>query len=152
MKTLVLGLGNEIKKDDAVGPILVRKLSEKLDDEDMDFKTSASGRILLLDEIRGYDRVFLIDSIKTEEGKPGVLYYLEPDDLDQESGLFASHNVGLRTMKQIGSSLGMKMPEIKIIAVEVENPFEFEEGLTESLQNRLPDLIEEIRETICGKS
>ena len=150
MKTLVLGIGNNIKKDDAVGlEILDLISSQKIDKEyNIDFKTSISGRIFLINEIEGYDNVYLIDSIKTDQGNIGDWYSLDPEDVEEESGFFASHNINLGMMKDIGESMGHNMPEIKIIAIEVKNPFEFGEELTEEVQEVIKPLSNEIKEYI----
>ncbi len=150
MEILVLGIGNNIKKDDAIGLKIVEKIKPKIRTKtaEIDFKTSISGRILLIDEIEGYDKVFLIDSIKTDNGEIGDWYSLNPEDIEKESGFFASHNINLGMMKEIGETMGQNMPQIKIIAIEVENPFEFGENLTKKVKNQLKPLTEEIAEHI----
>lgn len=150
MEILVLGIGNNIKKDDAIGLKIVEKIKPKIRTKkaEIDFKTSISGRILLIDEIEDYDKVFLIDSIKTDNGEIGDWYSLNPEDIEKESGFFASHNINLGMMKEIGETMGQNMPQIKIIAIEVENPFEFGENLTKKVKNQLKPLTEEIAEHI----
>lgn len=150
LKILVIGIGNEIKSDDAVGLEIVESISQDLKtlDKDINFKTSISGRIFLLDEIKGYDKVFLVDSIKTEDGSPGDWYILDPSDIESESGFFASHNINLGMMEEIGDFMGEDMPEISIYAVEVQNPFEFGEELTNEMQEEIKTVKEEIQESI----
>ncbi len=148
MKFLVMGVGNKIKKDDAVGLIVSKKISELIRKENVEFKNSLSGRILLLGEIKGYKKVFLIDAIKTKNGKVGDWYSLTPEDLESESGLFATHNISLSMLRKIGNSIGEKMPEVTVFAIEVENPFEFGEGLSKKLENKIPSITSEISNQI----
>lgn len=146
MDTLVLGVGNDIKRDDAVGLRLVEAFEERLDVPGATFETMTSGRLMLIDELSGYDRVVIVDSIKTADGTPGDWYAFDPQDVEpeKESGGLATHNVGLGTLTTLGEAMGESMPEITIYAIEVADPFEYGEGITEAVASALPDLIEEI--------
>jgi hydrogenase maturation protease len=146
MDTLVLGIGNEIKRDDVVGLDVVETLEERLDLPDVEFGTMTSGRLMLIEELSGYDRVFLVDSIVTEEGTPGDWYVFDPQAVepDKESGGLATHNVGLGTLTTLGEAMGESMPDITIFAIEVADPFEYAEGMTDAVSEALPGLIDDI--------
>ncbi len=58
---LVLGIGNPILTDDAVGILVVRKLH----DIDADIEEAAIGGMSLLDLILGYDAVVIVDAVKS---------------------------------------------------------------------------------------
>ena len=64
-KILVLGIGNEILKDDGIGPRLVMDLQHHFPEE-IRFNTSSLGGLEILEMIREYDTVFIIDAIKTK--------------------------------------------------------------------------------------
>ncbi|MFB6151163.1 MAG: hydrogenase maturation protease [Haloarculaceae archaeon] len=146
MSDLVLGIGNDIKRDDAVGLRLTEDLEARVDAPDVDFRTMTSGRIMLIDEMSGYDRVFIVDSIKTEGGTPGDWYRFCPDEVEpgDESGGLATHNVGLGTLTTLGEAMGESMPEVTIFAVEVAEPFEYGEEMTDAVAEALPGLVEAI--------
>jgi hydrogenase maturation protease len=72
MDTLILGIGNPILTDDRVGIKIAQKLKEEKPELEV-VETSEAG-ITLLDLIVGYNKLIIIDSIKTEKGKPGDLY------------------------------------------------------------------------------
>lgn len=146
MKTLILGIGNEIKRDDAVGLIAARTISEKINDVDVD--EASSGGLPILDKIEGYDKVFIIDSVMTEDGKPGDCYYLTLEDLEGGSNRIDSHSIDLKTMKKMGEEIGKKMPEIHIFAIEVKELYQFGTELTEEVEEALPQIISEILETV----
>lgn len=150
MDTLVLGIGNEIKRDDVVGLEVVAALEARLDNPDIAFETMNSGRLMLIDELSGHDRVCIIDSIVTEDGEPGDWYVFDPQAVepDTESGGLATHNVGLGTLTTLGEAMGESMPEITIYAIEVADPFEYGEGMTDPVREALPDLISDIGEEI----
>jgi hydrogenase maturation protease len=142
--TLVLGIGNHIKRDDVVGLEVVDALEQRFEDDEVAFETMTSGRIMLIDELAGHDRVFIVDSIKTDSGTPGDWYVLDPEELEGDSGFLATHNVGFRTLRQLGESIGERMPQVVVYAIEVEDPFAFQEGMTDVVATALPDLVDDI--------
>ncbi len=142
--TLVLGIGNDIKRDDVVGLRVVEALEERFEDDRVAFETMTSGRIMLIDELAGHDRVFIVDSIKTDGGTPGDWYVVDPEELEGDTGFLATHNVGFKTLRQLGESIGEHMPEVTVYAIEVEDPFAFAEGMTDAVAAAVPQLVEEI--------
>jgi hydrogenase maturation protease len=151
MNALVLGVGNDIKRDDAVGLRVTealerRRKSDGSGDVGLDFRTMTSGRIMLVDELRGYDRAFLIDAIKTESGEAGDWYRFDPEDVepDEESSGLATHDVGLGTLTRLGEAMGESMPEITIFAIEAPEPFAYGDEMTDAMAEAVPDLVEAI--------
>ncbi len=61
MRTLVLGLGNEILSDDGVGILAARRVRELVGD-DVHVAEACVATIDLLSLMSGYDRVVIIDS------------------------------------------------------------------------------------------
>ncbi len=144
MKNLVLGLGNEIKKDDGVGLVVTDLLAEKLDDTSLNFKTLNSGKLMILDEVKGYDKVFLIDSVKTETGSPGEVYFLDLQDMHPSEGVSVAHNFDLRILKENETYEGEELPDVQLIAIETKNPFEFGEELSNELEGKISDIVKNI--------
>lgn len=62
MKTVILGLGNPILTDDAIGIRIAQKLKEKKPKLEV-IETSEAG-MALLDLITGYDKFIIIDSMR----------------------------------------------------------------------------------------
>ena len=143
MNTLILGIGNPILTDDGVGIEIAQRLKE----ENAKLKvieTSEAG-ITLLDLIAGYDKLIIIDSIKTEKGKPGDLYKLEPGDLKPSKDFSSSHSIGIATALELGQRLGYRIPEyISIYAVEIKDNTTFGEKCTEEVEQRLPFIVKQI--------
>ena len=156
MNALVLGVGNDIKRDDAVGLRVTEALERRRGADDgggadaLDFRTMTSGRIMLVEELRGYDRAFLIDAIKTESGEAGDWYRFDPEDVepDEESSGLATHDVGLGTLTRLGEAMGESMPEITIFAIEAPEPFSYGTEMTEAMAEAVPELVESIDRAI----
>ena len=143
MNTLILGIGNPILTDDGVGIKIARKLKEGNPGLEM-IETSEAG-ITLLDLIVGYKRLIIIDSIKTEKGKPGDLYKLELGDLKPSKDFPSSHGIGIATAFKLGQELGYSMPEfVSIYAVNIKNNSTFGEECTEAVKERIPFIVRQI--------
>lgn len=152
-KTLLLGLGNSILKDDAVGLRVVRALGERVTQEEVDVQVSSFANIDLLDFVGAYDRLIIVDSIKTEGGKPGDLYRLNLDDLHSTLHLSCPHDINLATALELGKRLGMPIPgEIGIYAIEVEDNQTFCETCSPMVEEAIPRIVEEIARTEHLKS
>lgn len=145
MRTLILGIGNPILTDDGVGIKIARNLKEEKPEIEVT-ETSEAGMVPL-EEAIGYDKLIIIDSIKTEEGKVGDVYKLGLEDL-KPSGYFPStHGLDIATAFKLGQKLGYKIPEhINIYAVEVKDNSNFCEECTKSIKERIPFITKKIIE------
>jgi len=145
MKTLVLGIGNPILSDDAVGIKVAEEIEGRLREQCLDVKTASIGGLSILDEISGYDRLILIDSIKTGEGKPGDVYKLSVEDLGSTSHLSSSHGMDFATVIGLGRKVGYKIPEIiDIYAIEIEDNTTFSEECTKKVKMRISEIADKI--------
>jgi hydrogenase maturation protease len=145
MKTLVLGLGNPILSDDAVGLRIAQGLKQETPAQDV-IGTSEAG-LALLDYAVGYDRLVIIDSIMTKAGKPGELYRLELEDLKPGISLSSSHGVDIATAFTLGERLGYPMPrQVTIYAVEITDNTTFAEKCTREVEERIPFIVRQIAE------
>ena len=143
MKTLILGVGNPILTDDGVGIRIAQKLKEEKPELEV-IETSESG-IALLDLIAGYDKLIIIDSIKTKKGKPGDLYKLELEDLRPAKDLSSSHGIGIATAFELGKELGYEMPKhISIYAIGIKDNSTFGEDCTQEVEAKIPSITLQI--------
>ncbi len=133
MRTLVLGLGNDLYGDDGVGVEVVRRLREKAAVEEC----SLSG-LALLDVITGCDRLLLVDTIKRPRPRTGKISILRGEDLRAIPGP-SPHYVSVPQMIEIGRRVGLRVPsEIIVVAVETKNMHRLGEGLSEDMRRSLP--------------
>ena len=145
MNTLILGIGNPILTDDGVGIKIAHKLKEQNPELEV-LETSEAG-IALLDLIAGYNKLVIIDSIKTKEGKPGELYKLELGDLKSHMDFSSSHGIDIATAFELGQRLGYRMPKfVSIYAVEIRDNSTFAEECTEEVEERIPLIAKQIIE------
>jgi len=79
--TLVIGCGNLLRGDDAVGPILVRRMLERGLPPGIEVADGGTSGMDVAFRMRGMDRVVLVDAA-TSGGVPGTLYRLEGADVE----------------------------------------------------------------------
>ena len=151
MKTLVFGLGNPILSDDGIGMRIAQELRNRL--HSVDVKEGAIAGLSILDEIQGYDRLIIIDSIKSEKGRPGQLYKLKLEELNTTMHLTSSHGMGLATTVELGKQMGYKLPgDVEIYAIEIENNTVFSENCTARVKESIPRIVDKIIAESFGDS
>jgi len=144
LKTLALGIGNPILGDDGIGFYIAQELAKKVKDERIDVKDASTNGLDLLDIVAGYDKVIIIDAIKTEKGEPGEIYKLRPEDFSNTVHLATSlHDANLATAIEIGKKLlGDQMPkEIVVFAIQIEQVTKFTEEMTEGVKGTIPKVV-----------
>ena len=141
LRILVLGLGNDILGDDAVGLLAARRLRALLP-ESVDVIESPGAGLDLLDILEGYDRALLLDAIMTGKHPPGTILEFSGADFRRDDAR-SPHYAGLPTVIQLAESLGTRFPEhFQILAMEVENPYEVIQGLSTAVELAIPALVE----------
>ncbi len=145
MKTLILGLGNPIRGDDGVGIRIAEELKKHIKDENVEVKEASIGSIGILDLVQGYDRVIVIDSIQTKDGRSGQIHRLKPSDL--KSSIYTSwpHEINFTTTLSLGEKLQLRMPKIiDIYAVEIKKNITFAEECTPEISQAIPEIVHQI--------
>jgi hydrogenase maturation protease len=152
MRPLVLGLGNDIFGDDAVGLRVVESLGCRPGLGRFDFEMADSGGLALLDLLAGYEKAFIIDCIPADGGNAGELLRLRQDELSCRPLTLSSHYAGLPEVLALGERLSIPLPTIEILAISVSDPFWIREGLSPEMSLALPSIVEQIEEILLQTS
>jgi hydrogenase maturation protease len=147
-RTLILGIGNLILKDEGIGVHVVRALEEKKLPPGVDLVDGGTATMDLLSVIRESERIIVIDAMKAG-GKPGTIYRCLPEDLMGSSERPLSlHQLGLLDVLGMSRQLGGN-PSVVIIGVE---PKEISWGLelTQELQAALPKTVKAVEKELRG--
>jgi len=156
MKTLVLGLGNDLYGDDGVGLHVIRQIQRNPQiqkdfvgcSEDVHFQECSLSGLSLLDVIIGYERLIIIDTIKKSDPIPGKVTTLKERDLRSIPGP-SPHYVSVPQAIEIGRYIGERVPsQIDIIAVEAKNLYHLGEGLTEEMTKAIPEIIQKLKDLL----
>ena len=142
MKTLVLGVGNPILSDDGVGIHVARELRKKKLNGVVVDELAASG-LELLDVVRGYDKVVIIDAIQTRGGTPGQLHILEEQDFERSIHGSSPHGINIATALALGRRLIPKeMPkQVVFFAIEAKDLVNVSEKLTPEVERAIPAIV-----------
>lgn len=156
MKTLVLGLGNELYGDDGVGLHVIRRINQEPqlqkeltpEEEKVSFKECTLSGIALLDVIVDYHRLIIVDTIKKTHPSTGRVHVMEEKDLRYIPGP-SPHYISVPQTIEIGNKIGLNMPNhINIVAVEAKNLYNLGEGLTEKMKKAIPQIIKTLKKVI----
>lgn len=156
MKTLVLGLGNELYGDDGVGIHVIRQLRKEIkglkatNKEDIDMEECSLSGLALLDVIAGYDRLILVDTIKRRAPLPGRIHLLAETEIRSIPGP-SPHYVSVPQTIQLGRQLGLRVPsQVQIVAVEAKNLYSLGEGLSEAMKEKLPAIVKTVKDILMS--
>jgi hydrogenase maturation protease len=147
LSMLIMGIGNPILTDDGVSLMIAHGLKDKRPDLEI-IETMETG-IGILDMIVGYEKLVVIDSIKTGKDRPGSLYRLDKISVGDSLKLSCAHAVDITSAIRMGRMFGYAIPKkIAIYAVEIEDNTTFGEGCTSAVSDRVLLIIEEILKDI----
>ncbi|MEW5763185.1 MAG: hydrogenase maturation protease [Bacillota bacterium] len=141
MRTVVVGIGNPVLRDDAVGVKVAQHFEGLVDTEILmttDFK--------VLDKLLGYDRAVIVDGVRLGHA-PGTVLEFNVDDLLFTYTYSGTHNLSLPTTLKIGYELfAEEMPrEIRIVTVEVEDVTTFGTDCTPAVEKAIPEAVRRVR-------
>jgi hydrogenase maturation protease len=118
-RVVVIGIGNEFRRDDGVGPAVLSRLREQAPTDTVQVVTSDGEPASLIEAWTGASLAVIVDAVLADPPNPGRLYRLVLDrqafaDVRQ----FSSHGLGLDAAIGLAQALD-RMPDRLIIhAVE----------------------------------
>jgi len=140
--TLVLCLGNDIRRDDGVGWAVADALPPSAGTM---IRRSALSGFYLLDELVGFDRAIVVDAIKTGTHAPGTVLSFPFEALGTDASP-SPHAVGLPSVLRLGRESGVPLPAtLHIVAVEVDDMESISEGLTPAIRAAVPAAVQAVR-------
>ncbi|MEP0767159.1 MAG: hydrogenase maturation protease [Fimbriimonadia bacterium] len=151
MITRIVGLGNDLLSDDAVGLEVARLVRQKLGHrDDIEFRESPVGGLRVLDDLLGCDRVVLLDAVVSSRLAPGTVGVWRWDEeaetfvpynewgvtlpLDDDRCLgrryHSTHDTDVASSLGLARKLGLPVPSSAfLVGVVVREVFEFGIGL-----------------------
>jgi hydrogenase maturation protease len=125
----VLCLGNALRRDDAVALRIADLLDADPPPGAAVRRTAVSG-LYLLDELEGFDRVVVVDAVRTGRHAPGTVLSFPLEDLRAPGGP-SPHAIGLPSVLARARAAGAPVPSrFHVVAVEVLDMETVGEGLT----------------------
>lgn len=149
---LIIGLGNLLMHEDALAPYIVRKIEEEMGDtlhSDIDFKENYSGGVEMLQELLGYEKVIIVDSIEAKDYEPGTCVAFDINELEEihYEDFGNTHGLNLSKLWNFGEKLGYKLPEecciYSIVGNDVHDIKQYFPGNASKILNSITNQIEE---------
>ncbi len=130
-KTLIIGVGNEFRGDDAVGLQIVRRL-KKIGWSDIRVEEQSGEGVALMDCWEDAAQVILVDAVQADQS-PGTIYRFDAHNAPLPSRFFnySTHAFSVAEAIEMSRALN-KLPE-KLIVFGIEGG-NFETGLSLSPQ------------------
>jgi hydrogenase maturation protease len=155
-RVLILGVGNPVLGDDRVGLYIAERLERDLPpvagDDEVAVDIATRGGLEFAEKLAGYDRAFVVDSIKTVGGQPGTIYELSVDDLQRTIHLLTVHGIGFRDAIEFGRQMGLHMPgDIRIYAIEVHDNLTLSEEMHPLVQQAGEEVERRIRALLASR-
>ena len=133
MSMIIIGIGNPLMGDDAIGILTVEELRKVSNGTDVIFATAQFSGIPLAEMLIGHERAVIIDSIIRADASYGELYrikYTKGSNHHPES----MHTIGIVDAMGVLERHGAKMPNvISIYAINI--------GHEQVVSNELSDEI-----------
>ena len=145
---LVLGLGNLLMNDDAVGVVAARKLQKIYSDSD-NFKILDGGTLGLdlLPYIEWADKLIIIDAVNLGID-PGTVVKIEGEDIDSvlEKKL-SPHQMGIKDILSTADLMGYRPGSIVLFGIQSEN-IQMDMKISDVVMNNFNKLLNEVKKEI----
>lgn len=144
---LVLCLGNALRRDDAIA-LRVADALERAPEAGASVRRSAASGLYLLDEMDGFDRVVVVDAVRTGSHEPGEVLSFPLEDLHAPEGP-SPHSIGLPSALARARAAGAPVPSrIHVVAVEVEDMESIGVGLTPAVEAAIAPAAAAVRDAV----
>jgi len=145
---LIIGLGNRLMTDDAVGLEALRAFAERYEvPEEVDLMDGGTLGLDLLVHMEGYPRILVADCV-TAGHEPGTLLRVEGADVPRVfSQCLSVHQMGLKDLVAVMELQGRMPEEMAVLGVEPEG-IGMGLELSEPVRKTLPRLVEAMAEAL----
>ena len=144
-KILILGAGNLIRGDDAVGIEAVRKFQKGLDSRKrscVEIKELEDAHINILDVLEFYDKLVIVDALTTDKEEQGNIRRIDYGDLKANKLAYSSHQMGLSRILEMAEKLKLKVPkEIIIFAVAIKSADYFTSSMSPEIKDAVSRIV-----------
>lgn len=146
-KTLVLGVGNLLLKDEGVGIHVIQALEKENLPAHVHLMDGGTGGLHLLSWLQGYDRIIMIDAT-LDNNPPGTVRLIRPRYASDFPPLMSAHEIGLKDMIDAMILTGDLPEDTHLIVISALHINEVGMELTPEVQAAIPEVIRMIRELV----
>lgn len=129
LRAVVIGVGNEFRRDDGAGPRVLALLEERVG-QGIALVPSDGEPVRLIEAWAGASLAIVVDAVRADEARAGRTHRIEISDADAWPGqAVSSHGLGLGEAVGLARALGLMPARLIVHAVEATE-FSFGVGLT----------------------
>ncbi len=144
---LILGIGNTIYGDDAIGIYLARALQEQ-GQFPAEFRITEEMGLGLLEKLCGYKQLIVIDSILTPDNNIGKVHHYKGEDFISLTH-FSCHYAGLPELFHIARLLQLDFPQqIHILGIEISDATTVSDTLSPALRRKFPGILANVHQIL----
>jgi len=143
---LVVGIGNEMMRDDGVGAVAARALQGESLGEGVRVVELGARGLDLICEMEGAERVIVIDAVRAG-GKPGSICRFAPEEARSVNSRTSSlHGIDLLDVLELAAVTKIR-PQVVIVGVEPEEVTPGQ-SLSETVRSCVPQVVEVVKDLI----
>lgn len=146
MKTLILGVGNLLLKDEGVGIHVIQALENETLPSGVHLLDGGTGGFHLMSWLEEYERIIMIDAT-LDNNPPGTVRQLKPRYASDFPPLMSAHEIGLRDMIEAMQLTG-KMPKVNLIVISAADISEVGMELSAEVEAAIPEVIDIVKKMI----
>jgi hydrogenase maturation protease len=147
-RRVVIGVGNEYRRDDGIGPAVVARLRALPLPPDVTLAVTDGESTRLLDLWTGADLAVVVDAVHTGGDHGGHLYEVAVEDLDVVSTVATSHQVGLGSTVELARVLQRLPARLVVFAVDGTD-FGFGTQLTPTVAAAVEPVVRRVRDVLA---
>ncbi len=150
---IIIGLGNPLLSDDTIGLVIVQEFKENYTAQYPDVKIAFnySGGFDLMEELIGFKKSIIVDSICTSQAEAGFCHEFDVKALDKikQSGLLNSHGLNLPSLLETGKKCGYPLPDqIVLFGIEGRDFTNFSEEPTTAVKGGIKAAITKLTDKL----
>jgi hydrogenase maturation protease len=147
---LIIGIGNDFRRDDAVGLIVSRQLKEK-NLADVQVAESSGEGAQLMELWKGADSVILVDAVSSEK-EPGTIQRFEAHarSLPAQTFRYSTHAFSLSEAIELARAMNELPPCLIVYGIEGKD-FEAGVGLSSEVAQAVEKVADKILEDLTDK-
>jgi hydrogenase maturation protease len=145
--SLIIGVGNLYRSDDAVGILIARKLQDMVPDR-VSIKELSGEGTSLMDSWQGHDRVYVVDAVSSGSS-PGSIHRMDASREPIPSKFFScsTHDFGVAEAIEMARTLGQLPKQLLLFGIEGEN-FQPGEKLSAEVEQAMELVADEVLQLV----
>jgi hydrogenase maturation protease len=146
---MVLGIGNLLMGDEAVGVHVAQSVAEQPLPPDVTVVDGGTGGFHLLSCLTDFDPVVIVDA--TMDGRsPGTVSVTEPRYASDFPRSLTAHDIGLRDLVESAALLA-PLPKIFLVTVSIAAIQEMQTRLSADVENAIPHAMDVVANLLTSR-